>query len=105
MLTAADEHFAGIPGICYERPKGGLYVWLELPEHIDTGTDGELFRRAMEAGVLYVPGGYCYPDEGERPRNNMIRLSFGVSRMRILPVVSAASPGQSVRSALRFEEN
>jgi 2-aminoadipate transaminase len=78
MLAAADEHLAPIAGVSYERPRGGLYVWLELPKHIDTGTDGELFGRALDAGVIYVPGRYCYPQEGETPRDNMIRLSFGV---------------------------
>jgi 2-aminoadipate transaminase len=57
---------------------GGLYVWLELPGEIDTATEGELFRRALDAGVLYVPGRYCYADEGAPQRTNMIRLSFGV---------------------------
>jgi DNA-binding transcriptional MocR family regulator len=32
----------------------------------------------LEAGVLYVPGGYCYPGEGAQPARNRIRLSFGV---------------------------
>jgi 2-aminoadipate transaminase len=78
MLDAADKHLAPIRGVRYQRPKGGLYVWLELPEHIDTGSDGELFRRALDAGVIYVPGRYCYPGEGQKPRDNAIRLSFGV---------------------------
>jgi 2-aminoadipate transaminase len=78
MLAAADEHLAPIGGVGYERPKGGLYVWLTVPEHVDTGTDGELFLRAMDAGVIYVPGRYCYPAEGDRPPDNTIRLSFGV---------------------------
>jgi 2-aminoadipate transaminase len=78
MLAAADEHLAPIHGLRYQRPKGGLYVWLELPEHIDTGNDGELFHRALDAGVIYVPGRYCYSAEGETPRDNTIRLSFGV---------------------------
>ncbi len=77
-LAAADEHLKPIEAVRYRRPQGGLYVWLELPEHVDTGTDGTLFQRAMDAGVIYVPGRYCYPGEGERPRDNTIRLSFGV---------------------------
>jgi DNA-binding transcriptional MocR family regulator len=28
--------------------------------------------------MLYVPGKYCYPREGEPPANNAMRLSFGV---------------------------
>jgi 2-aminoadipate transaminase len=78
MLDAADEHLAPIGGVRYQRPTGGLYVWLELPEHVDTGSDGELFRRALDTGVIYVPGRYCYPGEGQKPHDNTIRLSFGV---------------------------
>jgi 2-aminoadipate transaminase len=49
-----------------------------LPEAIDTGVSGPLFDRAIAEGVLYIPGEYCYPREGATPRNNMLRLSFGV---------------------------
>jgi 2-aminoadipate transaminase len=77
MLGACDEHLAPL-GVRYQRPSGGLYVWAEMPDEIDTGTDGELFQRAMEAGVLYVPGSYCYPSEGTPTPLNTMRLSFGV---------------------------
>jgi 2-aminoadipate transaminase len=78
MLTAADEFLAPLSGVSFERPKGGLYVWLKLPEHIDTGPAGPLFDRAIAEGMLYVPGQFCYPAEGEPVHHNMIRLSFGV---------------------------
>jgi 2-aminoadipate transaminase len=78
MLAAADEYLAPIRGVHFERPKGGLYVWLELPQHVDAGEKGMLSKRALDAGVIYVPGRYCYPYEGERPQDNTIRLSFGV---------------------------
>jgi DNA-binding transcriptional MocR family regulator len=78
MLAAADQHLATIDGVRFERPKGGLYVWLQTPDRLDTGTEAALFPRAMERGVLYVPGRYCYPSEGVAARDNMIRLSFGV---------------------------
>jgi 2-aminoadipate transaminase len=78
MLEAADEHLARLPGVHWIRPQGGLYVWLTLPEEIDTGPDGSLFRRAMDAGVLYVPGQYCFASEGATQGKNTIRLSFGI---------------------------
>ncbi len=78
MLDAADEFFSPLDGVQWERPGGGLYVWLELPDTVDAGLDGPLFERSIREGVLYVPGQYCYPQEGESPRNNRIRLSFGV---------------------------
>jgi 2-aminoadipate transaminase len=78
MLGAADEHMAGIPGVSWIRPQGGLYVWLTVPEGIDTGPAGPLFNEAVRQGVLYVPGEYCHPREGLPPRRHCIRLSFGV---------------------------
>jgi len=77
-LAAADEFFAPIDGVTWVRPTGGLYVWLRLPDAIDTGIDGPLFDRAAKEGMLYVPGEYCYPTEGTPPRKNMIRLSYGI---------------------------
>ena len=78
MLDAADAHLSSVEGAQWPRPKGGLYVWLRLPEGIDTGLDGPLFDLAVEEGVLYVPGEYCYPGEGRPVEKNTIRLSFGV---------------------------
>lgn len=83
MLSALDEH-VGALGVCsYERPKGGLYVWLTLPAGTSTGPDSQLFARARELGVLYVPGQYCFPGSSEQ-QSNCVRLSFGVqSEQRI----------------------
>ena len=78
MLEAADKYLAPIKGVHWHHPQGGLYVWLAVPQHIDTGPNGPLIQHALAAGVLYVPGEYCYPAAGEPPKRNMIRLSFGV---------------------------
>jgi len=78
MMEAADQFLAPIDGVDWIRPTGGLYVWLRLPEAIDSGLDGPLFDRAVEEGVLYVPGVYCYPSQSRVLPRNMIRLSFGV---------------------------
>ena len=45
MLAAADEFLASIPGVSWERPTGGLYVWLTLPADIDAGTGGRCSQR------------------------------------------------------------
>lgn len=78
MLAAADEFLAPLPGTSWLRPTGGLYVWLRLPERVDAGPGGKLLSEAMNEGVLYVPGEYCYPTEGQKVCKNTIRLSFGV---------------------------
>jgi 2-aminoadipate transaminase len=78
MLTAMDEHFRGLSGLRWAKPNGGLYVWLELPEHIDASENGRLWQLATEQGVLYVPGHHCFPEQGHAVARNSIRLSFGV---------------------------
>lgn len=77
ILDAADRFLAPVGGIEWMRPEGGLYVWVRLPEHVDSGLRGPLFDRAVEEGVLYVPGECCYPAEGRPAARNMLRLSFG----------------------------
>ncbi len=78
MLAAMDEHLGCIEGAAWRRPHGGLYVWLRVPPGIDTGPNGSLITHAMDEGMLYVPGEYCYPAEGQPRRSDQIRLSFGV---------------------------
>lgn len=96
MLEAADHYLGPLEGVSWIRPQGGLYVWLTLPEWIDGGARGQLLQRAMDAGVLYVPGEYGFPSEGPR-RSNTIRLSFGVqSAENIRRGVSAL--GDAIRS-------
>lgn len=78
-LDALDEHFAGIEGVSWTHPTGGLYVWLTLPETIRTSRDSTLFEQALSEGVLYVPGDYCFPrDLTRQPPANLIRLAVGV---------------------------
>ena len=78
LLAAASDHLATIKGVKWQTPTGGLYVWLELPGDVDTGPAGELLSSAIEEGMLYVPGQYCFPSEGQGVRYNFIRLSYGV---------------------------
>lgn len=78
MLDASEKHLAPLPGVEFLRPEGGLYVWLKVPAEIDTGPEGQLFDLALEEGILYVPGQYCFPAEGMPAARNTIRLSFGV---------------------------
>jgi 2-aminoadipate transaminase len=78
MLSAMDEFMGPISGAHWSRPSGGLYVWLQLPGDMPAGPHSALISQAMDEGVLYVPGEYCYPALGEPRREDRIRLSFGV---------------------------
>lgn len=82
MLAALEKHLGDVPGVNWTQPKGGLYVWLALPERFDTGRQGRLFPRSVQEGVLYVPGAYCYgPDPTRQVPRNTIRLSFGTATL------------------------
>ncbi len=64
----------------YAVPAGGLYIWLELPVKTRTGLRSQLFKRALDAGVLYVPGEMCYCHDPARPiPRHQIRLSYGAA--------------------------
>lgn len=76
VLGALDDFLAPIGPVWWVRPTGGHYVWLRLPEAIDTGVAGPLFDLAAAEGVLYVPGEFCYPSQGRPTPRNMLRLSF-----------------------------
>lgn len=79
MVAAAEREFGDIPGVTWLHPDGGMYVWMRLPDEIETGFDSALFRRATQVDkVMYVPGELSYPSDWlRRPRCEM-RLSFGV---------------------------
>ncbi|GIW90294.1 MAG: aminotransferase [Pirellulaceae bacterium] len=78
MLQAAEQHLGKLPNIKWRHPRGGLYLWVELPEQVDTGPGGRLLQEALLEGVLYVPGQYCFPADQRPEGTNTMRLSFGV---------------------------
>jgi 2-aminoadipate transaminase len=82
MLEALAEHFGSAAS--WTRPQGGLFIWVTLPEYIDT-TD--LLARALESeGVAFVPGRAAYLDG--RGASSM-RLNF------------AGVPEEDIREAIR----
>ncbi len=68
MLVALEEHFPAEAR--WTRPQGGFFVWVDLPEFVDTQT---MLAEAVEHGVTYVPGTAFFPDG--RGKNSM-RLAF-----------------------------
>jgi 2-aminoadipate transaminase len=78
LLDALYERMGDLEGVSWTHPRGGLYVWLTLPEGMDTGLDGPWFPRCLEHGVLYVPGAFAFPAEPGPPASNTARLCYGV---------------------------
>jgi 2-aminoadipate transaminase len=68
MLVGLAQHLP--PGCQWTRPAGGFYVWLTVPEGLDTKA---MLPRAVTQRVAYVPGTAFYADGlGSR----QMRLSF-----------------------------
>jgi DNA-binding transcriptional MocR family regulator len=68
MLTAIEEHFP--EDMRFTRPKGGLFLWVELPDGLDSR---QVLERALEDKVAFVPGESFYPNGGHK---NTLRLNF-----------------------------
>jgi len=67
-------------GISFVEPRGGLSLWLKLPESIDSI---ELYNECMKNNVIIVPGKIFFIAE-KSDCTNYIRLSFGsVSKEQI----------------------
>ncbi len=84
MLSALEQHLP--PGCSWTKPDGGFYVWVTVPEGVDTKA---MLPRAVTARVAYASGtgfyadgfgsrqmrlSYCYPTP-ERIREGVRRLA------------------------------
>lgn len=68
MLDALKKYAP--QGVTWTTPKGGFYVWVTLPENINS-TD--VFNIAIKGGAAFVVGS-AFDPEGKR--NNSFRLAF-----------------------------
>lgn len=73
MLGALKAHMP--PGVTWTHPTGGMFLWVTLPEGIDSE---ELLVKALEAGIAFVPGAAFFPDRRQR---NTLRLSFSLGEI------------------------
>ncbi len=68
LLAALRQHLPGT--VRWSEPEGGFFVWVTLPEGLDTEA---LLPRAADAGVAFFPGTWFYPHDPDR---RALRLSF-----------------------------
>ncbi|MCD6474271.1 MAG: PLP-dependent aminotransferase family protein [Thermoplasmata archaeon] len=68
MLQSLEEYFP--PSCKWTHPRGGMFLWVELPEYINTV---EMFPEAIEKKVAYVTGKSFFVDGGGL---NTMRLNF-----------------------------
>lgn len=72
MLEAMENDFPDSENLYWTEPNGGLFIWVTLPESIDSQ---DLFEKALEANVAFVPGHNFYVNDGGR---NTMRLSYSL---------------------------
>lgn len=85
LLTALGEHL-GSTGARWNRPDGGYFLWLDLP---DGGNARALLHRAEQIGVSFIAGPDFYPWAGGG--RSSARLAF-----------SYASPAQLAEAVRRL---
>ena len=68
LLSLLERHMP--EGVSWTHPDGGLFLWVSLPEGIDTVA---MYDSALAAGVAYVAGSFFYLDGSHR---NTMRLNF-----------------------------
>lgn len=71
MLEAMDELFPG--EVQWTRPQGGMFLFVTLPEGMDAT---EIFEKAVERNVAYVPGAAFHATGGGE---NTLRMNFSYS--------------------------
>lgn len=96
MLSAMASHLQDIPNISWNRPEGGLYVWLTLPPGCAAQ---KVQTHANRLGVAFVPGDVFSIDGSSR---EALRLNFTYpapdrvdTGIRLL--------GQAIRAAMQAE--
>jgi 2-aminoadipate transaminase len=72
MLDALEKYFPD--GFKWSKPEGGMFIWAEGPEGLDTD---KLYWKAIEKKVAYVPGQYFYINSGQGAET--MRLNYTMS--------------------------
>lgn len=68
MIDAMERYFPKT--VIYTRPRGGMFLWVTLPEGVSALS---LFSKAIEKKVAFVPGDPFYINEKD---TNTMRLNF-----------------------------
>ena len=69
MLETMEESFPEEAE--WNRPKGGLFLWAKLPEHVNTT---EALMESVSRGAAYIPGSNFFSEEV----HNYIRLNYSL---------------------------
>jgi 2-aminoadipate transaminase len=76
MLRAMDAQFP--KQVRWTRPQGGLFLWVTLPQGMDSS---KLLAEALREKVAFVPGTSFFPKGGGA---ETLRLNFSYSRPPVI---------------------
>lgn len=76
MLDALEKYMP--EGVHWTHPKGGLFLWVTLPEEMDAT---ELFKVAIQKKVAFVPGDSFHACGGGQ---NTMRLNFSYCQNEVI---------------------
>ncbi len=76
MMDAMDKYFPST--VKYTKPDGGMFIWVTLEEGMSAL---ELFQKAMEVKVAFVPGDPFYTD---KTNVNTLRLNYTNSSPEVI---------------------
>ncbi|MFJ7469315.1 PLP-dependent aminotransferase family protein [Peribacillus frigoritolerans] len=68
MMRSIEEFFP--KNLSYSNPEGGLFIWVELPEGIDSA---HIFTECLKNNVACVPGTPFFPNGTQK---NTLRLNY-----------------------------
>ncbi len=94
MIGALEREMPA--GTRFTRPRGGLFIWVELPGQVNAR---RLLARCLERDVAFVPGDCFFPAGGHA---NTLRLNFSnMPEVRIAEGI--ARLGEALRALLAEE--
>lgn len=67
-VETMEQHFP--ESVSFTRPEGGLFLWVELPEHVSAR---ELLDICLSKKIAFVPGGSFFPNS---IKENTFRINF-----------------------------
>jgi len=68
MLDAMSRHIPA--SVTWNRPEGGMFIWVRLPEGMNSAA---LLEKSIAENVAFVPGAPFFAND---PQSNTLRLSF-----------------------------
>ncbi|RST49193.1 PLP-dependent aminotransferase family protein [Variovorax sp. MHTC-1] len=92
MLAALAREMKGL-GVEFNKPAGGMFLWVRLPEGMDAAA---LLPKAVERGVAFVPGAPFYAGASDA---RALRLSFVTASVEEIDTAITAL-GEAVREQL-----